>query len=173
MLLYNSAICDLLRESIQMMKWILLGNFSLSASKDHPPKKKFISWIFQHRRSVTVCWKIHEMRQQNLLWPVEADNQFSYFFTKVCFFFKKIVKNTKKIRKNQMTSKNGFPPYNLLGNLFWGGLVFCWYFKKIYFAKTLFLRIVCRTRARGTYGPTVKNLTLTFWPKNFSWPVYM
>ena len=72
-----------------------------------------------------------------------------------------------------MTSKTGCPPYNLLGNLFWGGLVFCWYFKKIYFAKTLVLRIVCRTRARGTYGPTVKNLTLTFWPKIFSWPVHM
>ena len=52
-------------------------------------------------------------------------------------------------------------------------MVFCWYFKKIYFAKTLFLRIVCRTRARGTYGPTVKNLTLTFWPRTFSWPVHM
>ena len=52
-------------------------------------------------------------------------------------------------------------------------MVFCWYFKKIYFAKTLVLRIVCRTRARGTYGPTVKNLTLTFWPKIFSWPVHM
>ena len=72
-----------------------------------------------------------------------------------------------------MTSKTSCPPYNLLGNLFWGGLVFCWYFKKIYFAKTLFLRIVCRTRARGTYGPTVKNLTLTFWPRIFSWPVHM
>ena len=72
-----------------------------------------------------------------------------------------------------MTSKTSCPPYNLAGNLFWGGLVFCWYFKKIYFAKTLVLRIVCRTRARGTYGPTVKNLTLTFWPRTFSWPVHM
>ena len=72
-----------------------------------------------------------------------------------------------------MTSKTSCPSYILLGNLFLGGLVFCWYFKKIYFAKTLVLRIVCRTRAGGTHGPTVKNLTLTFWPKIFSWPVHM
>jgi hypothetical protein len=39
------------------------------------------------------------MRQQNLLWPVEADNQFSYFFYKSVFFFKKIAKNTKKSEK--------------------------------------------------------------------------
>ena len=94
----------------------IVGKFSLSASRDHPPQKKIILWIFQHGKSVTDCWKIHEMRQKNLLWPVEADNRFSYFFTKVCFYFKRIVKNTKKIRKNQMTSKTGCPPYNLLRN---------------------------------------------------------
>ena len=41
MLLYNSAICDLLRESIQMMKWILLGNFLCLLRKTTPPKKLF------------------------------------------------------------------------------------------------------------------------------------
>ena len=106
----------------------IVGKFSLSASR---PQKKIILWIFQHGKSVTDCWKIHEMRQKNLLWPVEADNQFSYFFYKSVFFLKKNRKKYKKIRKNQMTSKTGCPPYNLLGNLFFGGLVFCWYFKYI------------------------------------------
>ena len=39
MLLYNSAICDLLRESIQMMKWILLGNFLCQLRETTPPKR--------------------------------------------------------------------------------------------------------------------------------------
>ena len=69
MLLYNSAICDLLRESIQMMKWILLGNFLCLLRKTTPPQKKIILWIFQHGKSFTPCWKIHETRKQ-ILWPV-------------------------------------------------------------------------------------------------------
>ena len=132
MLLYNSAICDLLRESIQMMKWILLGNFSLSASKDHPPPKKNLFREFSNIEEVSqFVGKFTKCDNKICCGLSKLTTNFLIFFTKVCFFFKKIVKNTKKIRKNQMTSKTGCPPYNLLGNLFFGGLVFCWYFKYI------------------------------------------
>ena len=131
MLLYNSAICDLLRESIQMMKWILLGNFSLSVSNGHRKILFRVLWIFQHGKSVTDCWKIHETRNNFSVAVRNRQRIFLFFLQKCVFLLKKIVENTKKIRKNQMTSKTGCPPYNLLGNLFLGGLVFCWYFKYI------------------------------------------
>ena len=105
--MWSQSFCKCLRSLVHLLgcqiNWILLGYFLCLLRKTTPPKK-IILWIFQHGKSVTPFWKIHETRQK-ILWPVEADNVFSYyfFFYKSVFFFKKSLKNTKKIRKNQMT----------------------------------------------------------------------
>ena len=46
-------------------------------------------------------------------------------------------------------------------------------FKKIFFWILPNSKKVCGTPVPTEYGSTVKNLTLTFWPKLFSWLPYM
>ena len=91
------------------------------------PQKNFVS-RFVNFPTWEKCHRLLENSRnaKKILWLFETDKGFSNFFYKSVFFL-----NRKKYKKNQMTSKTGCPPYNLLGNLFFGGLVFCWYFKYI------------------------------------------
>ena len=95
----------------------IVGKFSLSASKDHPPKKKKLFREFSNIEEVSqIVGKFTKCDKKICCGLSKLTTDFLIFFTKVCFYFKRIVKNTKKIRKNQMTSKTGCPPYNLLRN---------------------------------------------------------
>ena len=138
MLLYNSAICDLLRESIQMMKWILLGNFLCQLRETTPPKKNYFvnfpAWEKCHRllensRNATKKFAVACRSWQ----PI-----FLFFFTKVCFFLKKIVKNTKKSEKIKWHQKLAVHHIILQGIYFGGVWSFVDISKKYILPKLLF-----------------------------------
>ena len=149
MLLYNSAICDLLRESTQMMKWILLGNFSLSVSNGH---RKFLFFafceFFSMGKVLQIAEKFTKRETKFFCGRSKPTTDILIFFTKVCFYFKKIVKNTKKSEKIKWHQKLAVH-HIILQGIYFGGV---WSFvdiSKKYILPKLFFWELSAGQGRG------------------------
>ena len=114
-----------------------------------------------------------KMTKSYPVWPVETGNGECIFFRKWNLNFQKIGKNTKKIVKIPKKIKMKLVLCIVWYIFFSDFIIDVLIFKKIFFWIFPISKKVRGTPVPPTYGSTVKNLTLPFWPKTFSWLPYM
>ena len=143
------------------------------ASTDHQVQFSIGSSIFQRPWHTQGLWKIAKKTYPVIKFGCGSVRKFAYFFQKTEFKFSKIGKNTKKTVKIPKKLKNKAGAMYCLIYIFSDFIVDVLIFKKIFFRILPNSKKVCGIGVPTEYGSTVKNITLTFWPKIFSWLPYM
>ena len=143
------------------------------ASTDHQVQFSIGSSIFQRPWHTQGLWKIAKKPNPVVKFGCGSVRKFAYFFQKMEFKFSKNREKYKKIVKIPKKSKMKLVICIVWYIFFSDFIVDVLIFKKIFFWILPNSKKVRGTPAPTEYGSTVKNLTLTFWPKIFSWLPYM